>query len=312
MKELELKEKEIAAKNELDLKERELTIQKELDLKEKELQMQLKLKELELKAKLTPTSKETTTSATSENFDFTRHVKLVPPFQEHEVDKFFLHFEKIATNLHWPSEVQAMLLQSVLIGKAREVYSALSVEQSADYSLVKREILRAYELVPEAYRQRFRDAKCHDNQTYMEFAREKETLFNKWCASQQVGNSFDKLRQLILLEEFKKCVPTPIKTYLEEQKASELQRAASLADDYKLTHKSSTTVSESKIVKPGSNVDSTRPDQRGSFNQRFGPTCAYCKKRGHLMSECWILQKKERKNPITKAGPVPQLFRWSG
>ena len=33
-----------------------------------------------------------------------------------------------------------MLLQSVLIGKAREVYSALSVEQSSDYSLVKSEI----------------------------------------------------------------------------------------------------------------------------------------------------------------------------
>ena len=101
-----------------------------------------------------------------------------------------------------------MLLQSVLIGKAREVYSALSVEQSSDYSLVKREILRAYELVPEAYRQKFRDTKCPEGQTYMEFARQKEAFFNKWCASQQVGNSFDKLKQLVLLEEFKKCVPT--------------------------------------------------------------------------------------------------------
>ena len=172
------------------MKERELAIQNELDFKEKELQMQLKIKELELKAKMTPVSKEPAAGSTNENFDFTRHVKLVPPFQEHEVDKFFPHFEKIA---HWPSEIQAMLLQSVLIGKAREVYSALSVEQSADYNLVKREILRAYELVPEAYRQRFRDAKCQDSQTYMEFAREKETLFNKWCASQQVGNNFDML-----------------------------------------------------------------------------------------------------------------------
>ena len=34
-----------------------------------------------------------------------------------------------------------MLLQSDLTRKAREVYSALSVEQSADYNLVKREIL---------------------------------------------------------------------------------------------------------------------------------------------------------------------------
>ena len=135
MKELELKEKEIAAKNELDLKERELAIQKELDFKEKELQMQLKIKELELKAKMTPVSKEPIAGSTNENFDFIRHIKLVLLFQEHEVDKFF---QKIAINLHWPSEVQAMLLQSILIGKACEVYSALSVEQGADYNLVER------------------------------------------------------------------------------------------------------------------------------------------------------------------------------
>ena len=28
------------------------------------------------------------------NFDVTKHFKLVPPFQEKEVDKYFLHFEK--------------------------------------------------------------------------------------------------------------------------------------------------------------------------------------------------------------------------
>ena len=117
--------------------------------------MQLTLKELELSAKMTPVSKETA-SSTHENFDFTHHFKIVPPFQEHEVHKFFLHFKKIAANLRWPPELQTMLEQkSVLIGKAHEVYSAFSMEQSLDDNLVKKEILRAYELVPEAYLQRF-------------------------------------------------------------------------------------------------------------------------------------------------------------
>jgi len=63
-----------------------------------------------------------------------------------------------------------MLLQSILIGKAHEVYSALSIEQSEDYEVVKREILKAYELVPKAYRW----IKCKEEQTYMEFARQKD------------------------------------------------------------------------------------------------------------------------------------------
>ena len=38
------------------------------------------------------------------NFDVTKHIRLVPPFQEKEVDKYFLHFEKVAENLNWPKE----------------------------------------------------------------------------------------------------------------------------------------------------------------------------------------------------------------
>ena len=90
---------------------------------------------------------------TSTSFDLSWQVRLVTQFHEEEVDKFFLHFEKVATTLHWPLESCTMLLQSALVGKACEVYSVLSVEQSADYEVVKREILKAYELVPKAYYQ---------------------------------------------------------------------------------------------------------------------------------------------------------------
>lgn len=47
------------------------------------------------------------------------------------------------------------MLQSVLTGNAAEVYSALSVAESSDYEHVKSVILRAYEFIPEAYRQKF-------------------------------------------------------------------------------------------------------------------------------------------------------------
>ena len=30
------------------------------------------------------------------HFDVTKHIRLVPPFQEKEVDKYFFHFEKVA------------------------------------------------------------------------------------------------------------------------------------------------------------------------------------------------------------------------
>ena len=80
-------------------------------------------------------------------FDVTKHIRHVPPFQEKEVDKHFLHFEKVAENLKLPKEHWTLLLQSVVIGKARGIYTQLSLEQSSDHDKVKELIFKGYELV---------------------------------------------------------------------------------------------------------------------------------------------------------------------
>ena len=114
------------------------------------------MKELELEGK---SKSKPLPLDSGKSFDVTKHILLVPPFQEKEVDRYFLHFEKVAENLKWPREHWTLLLQSVVMGKAREIYTQLSLEQSSDYDNVKELILKAYELVPEAYRQKFRDCR---------------------------------------------------------------------------------------------------------------------------------------------------------
>uniref|UniRef100_A0AAY4CLP2 SCAN box domain-containing protein n=1 Tax=Denticeps clupeoides TaxID=299321 RepID=A0AAY4CLP2_9TELE len=89
--------------------------------------------------------------------------------------------------------------------------------KDSDYDVVKTSILNAYELVPEAYRQRFRKSRKGEQITYVEFAREKEALFNRWCVSSKVS-TWEQLRELILLEEFKNCVPEAVATHLNDQK----------------------------------------------------------------------------------------------
>ena len=123
---------------------------KELEVREKELALEYKAKELELIAAKGCTSESAVTP-----FDVGKHACFMPPFQEVEVDKYLMHVEKIASNLKWPEDVWAILLQSVFVGKARETYSALPVEQSFKYQSVKEAVLKVYELVPEAYQQNF-------------------------------------------------------------------------------------------------------------------------------------------------------------
>ncbi|KAI5624687.1 hypothetical protein C0J50_15493, partial [Silurus asotus] len=169
-------------------------------------------------------------------FDVSKNIVLVPTFRESEVDTYFGVFERIAIALNWPKDVWSFLLQCKLIGKAQEVCSSLSLEDSLQYEVVKTTILRAYKLVPEAYRQRFRNLRKLLLQTFVEFGREKETLLDKWCASSRV-NDFDSLRELVLLEEFKNCLPDRVVVYPNERKVSSVSEAAVLADEFVLIHK---------------------------------------------------------------------------
>ena len=136
--------------------------------------------------------------------------------------------------LGWQREMWPILVQSVLVGKSQTVYASLSDEESKDYEQLKDAILNAYELIPESYRQRFRGWKKLGNQTYIEFAHQKGIKFDEWLRSAG-ANDFKSLKQLILVEDFKNCIPKEISLHLEELSIESLEEAAKVADRYSLT-----------------------------------------------------------------------------
>jgi len=87
MKRLEYQEREQEHTNQLRLKE--------LELKECELAiaLQVKIKELELAGAIASSATK------AEKFDMSKYIRFVLPFQDTEIDKYFLHFEKVASSL---------------------------------------------------------------------------------------------------------------------------------------------------------------------------------------------------------------------
>lgn len=235
-------------------------------------------------------------STASDSFDVSRYIRLVPPFREAEVDSYFVAFERIASKLKWPKEMWALLLQCSLTGKAQEVCSALPIEGSLDYETVKSAVLRAYELVPEAYRQKFRGHMKTVKQTFVEFVREKRVLFEKWCLSSKV-TSLEEIQELILLEEFKNCVPANIVVYLNEQKVTSLADAAVLADEFVLTHKNVFSLganvkmqvenSVQRVARPFKN-EVTRKSNGGADKR----VCFFCLDSNHLIADCRAWKQK--------------------
>ena len=131
-RELRLKEVETQAqqrKEELEAQQRE---------KELELKHEREMRALELNARRIAHEESIATK-----FDLGKNVRLVPPFNESEVDKYFQHFERVAQNLKWPIDQWPLLLQSVLRGKAQEAYTALPISECVDYNSVKNPILKA-------------------------------------------------------------------------------------------------------------------------------------------------------------------------
>ena len=92
----------------------------------------------------------------------------------------------MADSRGWPDSERTLLLQCVLTGAAQEAYASLPVSNSQSYTAVKAAVLKVYELVPEAYRQKFRSWERSSNQTHMDFARELVTHFNQWCIALEV------------------------------------------------------------------------------------------------------------------------------
>ena len=309
-------------REEREREEREKEREREREEREKEREFQLRMREIEMQERANQLKQKI-----EYNFDITKHIRLVPPFQEKEVDKYFLHFEKVAENLNWPKEHWTLLLQSVLIGKAREIYTQLGVEQSHHYETVKELILKGYELVPEAYRQKFRNCKKDSNQTHVEFARNKEQLFDRWCCSKKIDQNYDKLRQLVLVEEFKRCIQSDVKTFLDEKQVETLEEAARLADDYYLTHKVSfiakpkptSSHPQNKFMSGNSSgmpsqSNTPKPNSTSETKSQYPlsrPTCNYCKKPGHLVSECLKLKRQlesdeAKPTGLTTLSPRPQ------
>ena len=326
LRELEYEREKLEFEKEQERKR--LEYEKEQEREKREYEKELKLRELEIMAaekEKDRVMKVKLEQSKLEHFDASKYVKFVPPFIEKDVDKYFLLFEKVAKDLNWPLDKYTLLLQSALKGKASETKTALSPEQTSDYQFVKESILKAYQLIPEAYRQKFRNYKKESDKTHVEFGREKERLLDRWCDSEEIKKDYERIRQMFLLEEFKTCVHHAIKNYITKQKASTLCKAAEMADEYFLSHNHllqkgspqqtfQRTFQSNKNRFEGSSssnktTDSKITDTKSTFHkssrnssQDHRPTCFYCRKKGHVISEC-ITRQRDQKTKGKEAFP---------
>ncbi|XP_037802170.1 uncharacterized protein LOC119596887 isoform X2 [Penaeus monodon] len=163
-------------------------------------------------------------------------IKFVPKFNETEPEYFLIHFERVAALHGWPEDKWVLLVHSAFVGRAQEVFSALDLVQSQNYYVVKEAVLNVYKKVPEAYRQDFRNCRKDGKQTFVEFIRQKQLLCKKWVESELDALEYDKLLELFILEDIKKCMPVKVRSHIDERGLRTLAEVGSAADHFALTN----------------------------------------------------------------------------
>lgn len=119
-------------------------------------------------------------------------------------------------------------------------------------------------------------------------------------------NNFERLRELVLIEDFKNSLPDKIVVYLNEKKVSTLAEAAVCADEFVLTHKNVFLTSGRRESFHFTNSDKNLKTSKlmKSPEQSDARECFYCHEVGHLIAVCPTLKKKNKLKQTKSVGFV--------
>lgn len=99
----------------------------------------------------------------------------------------------------------------------------------------------------------------------------------------------------MLLEEFKSCLPERVVVYLNEQKVTSLQQAATLVDEFMLTHKTAFgRSSSSHVLSREEDVAPTGAGASAPVGTKLEKQCFFCHKPGHIVVDCMALKQKQQ------------------
>ena len=144
-------------------------------------------------------------------------------------------FERVAEVRGWTDSYRTLLLQCIFTGMSQRAFSALNYVESGNYAKVKVAFLKAYEFVPEAFRQKFKNWKKGAKQTYVEIC---PGYFGSLCSLVVLfcSRKHEDWCELIVLEQLKSSLPAHLATYVNKKKLKTASTAALMAEENLLSH----------------------------------------------------------------------------
>jgi hypothetical protein len=254
---------------------REMKI-KELEHAEKEREYELEMERLKSMSLTEPVKKKA-------------HAKMpkLPNFVEGKdsIDAYLKRFERFAENAGWSIDQWATNLSALLQGKALDVYSRLSAEESVKYDVLKESLLKRFQFTEEGFRQKLRSCKMEIGETAQQFVVRMEEYVLRWMGLAKVEETFEGLKDLILREQFMQSSSKALQTFLKERRVKSVTEMAEIADQYLEAHGPIHIPSKS-VASHRSNFSEFSDPQNPNPVQEKLRKCYICRSNAHIAREC--------------------------
>ena len=267
-----------------DERERERSKQKA----EFEIEMQLLEKQIELermKANNNNRNASYETLGANQKSRMARPIIELPCFDEEtdKIDYYLKHFERVASYEGWDIASYPMYLNTLLTGKAREVYCRLPLALANDYRYLKKALLAKYQLTVDDYRRKFFSVKQVNGESCTNLCGDLEFNLDQWLELSNVEKTFEGLRELLLREQFLYSCQKDMAMFVKVRAPVDQKSMLDLAMNYERAHKyvgyeEAQPVSNQGGMRKCSNIPRYRHPQ-SNIHYR-------CKKVGHRANEC--------------------------
>ena len=247
-----------------------------------------RMKKLEIEANASPISSTNISNAAVSS-------PKLPQFTDGEdISAYLVRFERIAQLLNINEDRFALLLGTLLTGKALNIYASLSSDITDDYQSLKEALLTGFRKTPEGFRTEFRSMRLKSGETYAQFAVQLGRIFDFWIESCQLDKTYENLRNFVLVDQFIASIPNDLKIHIKEHNERDLQRIITLADNWAGAHGAYAKDSKysGQFRKFNSKPNSQHANPKSDSNVINKPKCYACGSEGHIKRNC-------PKNPLS-------------